>query len=118
MKARLRSVFSSDVDDLDNWRPPESDFSLVIRLLVGPDTGPGEESFDLTLCTGGWLAAQASAAGCYEPRHHLIVDRFDWRRIRGYIVRRVEGCDGQDWNEVAEKVSRFAYWEFEDFHEN
>lgn len=114
MKAKLNLIWSSDVDFLETWTPP-GDFSVVLRLEVGPDEGQGEESFDLTVCTGGWLARQAREAGMIDGRHHLIVATFDWARIRSYIQERVDACTGDSWDEIATQLSRFAHWEFEDY---
>ena len=114
MKAVLRIVESYDVSDMATWQPDTLDFGLMVRLLVGPADGPGEESFDLMVCTGGWLAAQA-ASGPFDARHHTVVDSFDWPALRGYFQQQVEACVGEDWTEVAEKLSRIGYWEFEDY---
>ena len=87
----------------------------MVRLLVGPADGPGEESFDLVVCTGGWLAQQAARSGPVDARHHTVVDAFEWPVIRSYLERQVEACEGRDWAEVAAKLSRIGHWEFEDY---
>jgi hypothetical protein len=114
MKLALRSIHSADVDHLDLWTP-SNDFGVDVRLTVGPQGGPGEESFDLTVCTGGWLAAQAREHGCIEGTHHLVVDHYDWSVIRTYIASRVDRCEGATWREAAEQLAKFAHWEFEDY---
>jgi len=106
---------SFDVDDLETWKPVADDFAIPVRLLVGPLGGPGEESFDLVVCTGGWLAAQAARESVFDARHHLVVAGFDWSAIKAYLERRVASCEGQDWNDVAAQLSRRGYWEFEDY---
>jgi hypothetical protein len=83
--------------------------------MVGPAGDVGEESFDLTVCTGGWLAERAADVGVVDPRHHLVVDRFHWPTIRRYLDDRVGSCSGKTWDEIAKQVGRFAYWEFEDY---
>jgi hypothetical protein len=83
--------------------------------MVGPVGADGEESFDLTICTGGWLAARAAAAGLVDARHHLVVDGFDWPTIMRYLDGKVRSCSGKTWDEVAQRIGRFAYWEFEDY---
>lgn len=45
-------------------------FSLHVRMIVGPSDSPGEESFDVTVCTPEWLAeACRKAGGIYNARH-------------------------------------------------
>jgi hypothetical protein len=104
-----------DADSLSAWRPESADFSLAVRLMVGPVGADGEESFDLTVCTGGWLAAKATTVGVLDARHHLVVDRFHWPTIRQYLDGRIRSCSGKTWDEVTEQIGRFAYWEFEDY---
>ena len=118
MRAEVFSISSTDAEFLEKWHPTEPEFSLPLRLIVGPEGSDGEESFDLTVCTGGWLEARSRAMGIVDGRHHLVVSQFNWLAIRDYIERRVRDCQGETWNDVAQLLSRFAYWEFEDYRPN
>lgn len=115
MRARLHSIFSSDVDHLEAWSPPSPDFAVTLRLMVGPDAGEGEESFDVTVCSASWLDRRAAREGIVDVRHHIVVESFHWLTLRSYFQRKVEACSGASWNEVAGQLGRFAYWEFEDY---
>lgn len=117
MRAALRSLSSFDVDDLSTWVPDSDDWAIGIRILAGPDNGPGEESFDLVACSPSWLAAQARQNGVVDARHHLVLCGFDWPLLSSYIERRVQQCEGATWNDIAERLSRLGYWEFEDYRE-
>ena len=50
-----------------------------------------------------------------DVRHHLLMESFDWPTLSSYIKRRVHECEGATWREVAEKLARLGYWEFEDY---
>jgi hypothetical protein len=117
MKAALRHILSLDVPDLAAWTPPAADFAIGVRLLVGPVGAEGEESFDLTVCSPGWLAAQVRDGSIYDGRHHLVVENFDYALLESYLQRRVEACRGSSWDEVARQLARLGYWEFEDYRE-
>ena len=117
MRAAIRSLMSLDVDDLNRWAPESDGWALAVRILAGPDDGPGEESFDLTVCSLDWLAERVSRDGVFDGRHHLIVEQYDWPRIEAHLRGRVAACEGADWDEVATRIARFAYWEFEDYVE-
>ncbi len=117
MKAALRHIMSFDVPDLAAWTPPTADFAIGIRLLVGPDGEEGEESFDLTVCSPGWLVARVRDECVVDARHHLVVENFDYRLLAGYLERRVEACRGSSWDDVAQQLARLGYWEFEDYRE-
>lgn len=55
MRAVLRSAHSADVD-LATYVPADpADDGVWVRLIVGPAGGPGEESFDVLVCTPLWL---------------------------------------------------------------
>ena len=92
-------------------------FAVTALMLVGPEDGPGEETYELTVCTPEWLAKAARRArGIYEPRHHVVVnlETFERESLQAWLAYRVQGCEADTWSEVAERVSRFAYWEFEE----
>jgi hypothetical protein len=115
MRARLHSIFSPDVDRLGDWAPASPGFAVTVRLMIGPDPGEGEESFDVTICNATWLAGRAAREGVVDVRHHVVVESFDWSKLRSYFERQVRACSGTSWDEVAERLARFAYWEFEDY---
>lgn len=115
MRAAIRSLMSLDVDNLADWAPAGEAWALGLRILAGPDDGPGEESFDLTLCSLAWLTERVRRDGVFDGRHHLTVEWYDWPTLRDYIERRVGQCEGATWRDVAEKLARLGFWEFEDY---
>lgn len=104
---------SLDVDDLADWVPLRENWVLGLRILAGPADGPGEESFDLTVCNVGWLA-ELSRRGHRRPSSlgrrvfRLAGPARTRRAVRGAVR-------GSDMAEVAEKLARLGYWEFEDY---
>ena len=53
MRAALRGFYSSDIPELDTYRPEDSEcFELQVTAFIGPtDEGHGEEMFDFRVCT-------------------------------------------------------------------
>ena len=51
-------------------------------------------------------------------RHYLITNSFDAAQIRALITKLIQRFQGSNWPEVAQKVARFGYWEFEDLRES
>lgn len=116
MHAVIRAIWSPDVEDLENWRPPEPDeFCILVQMLIGPAEGEGEESFDFTVCTPRWLTSKVTDRPMFL-RHHLLVSRYDFSEIRAALGRLVTSCSGRDWNELASKLARYGQWEFEDYN--
>jgi hypothetical protein len=115
VRASVRWLGSLDIDDLAAWSPERDSWELGLRILAGPEGGPGEESFDVMVCSIGWLAERLRRDAVVDGRHRLFVERFDWPVLRANIERRVRECEGPTWTDVAEKLARLGYWEFEDY---
>lgn len=117
LRAEVKGIFSTELDDLKHFVPMERDFGILFRVMVGPEGMNGEESFDITVCTPGWFRQKYEFSDVVVVRHHLIVFEYDYDRIVNKIKSIIERCEGSSWNEVAEKVARYGYWEFEDYTE-
>ncbi len=115
MQAVLRS-FALDPEPI-SLPADVAEFRMNARLIVGPADGPGEESFDVTVCSPQWLGqACRVSGGIYDARHHVVVDvgRFDQRALKEWFAARVRRLEGGDWGQIAERLGRLGYWEFED----
>jgi len=115
VQAVIRHVNTPDIDP-DTYVPEDpANFMFLVQLIAGPLGEPGEESFQFEVCTPGWVAARVREGGPLNGRHLVIVDAFHWPTIRAYFERLVDRCAGATWREVAEKLSRYGHWEFEDY---
>jgi hypothetical protein len=107
---------TSDHNDLESVTPIEPTYvGESIRVLAGPVGEPGEESFDLLVCTPAWLANEVSFTGHIVGRHHLIIERWEAARVREVVSNLFTREQGKDWHELALRLSRLGHWEFEDF---
>ncbi len=96
-----------------------ADFAFLARMYVGPSDGPGEESFDVEVCSPERLAARVADEGFVDGRHIVIttLDAYSEAGLRSFLVRRVGNVSGERWRDVAEKLARLGHWEFEDYRE-
>jgi hypothetical protein len=125
MHAVLRALESSDVgaDPLEDYEPPEpAHFSLVLAAHIGADDGPGQDLFYVTVCSPSWLAEEAEAQnehgkGFRFLRHHLLVNRWNLELVHRAVEDLCRNTSGQDWSEVANKLSRYFAWEYEDYRD-
>jgi Immunity protein 8 len=117
MIAELKSLHSPDVADLHDWTPDSKKFAILLQIMAGPEGAPGEESFDVTLCSSTWVSARAEEVKLLEGRYLLIVPEYDSDLIYDCLSRRVSSCEGESWQEVARKLSQLGRWEFEDYHD-
>ena len=119
MNAEIKHIYSLDIDDLQRYSPDEPDcFGFNLRLIAGPKGQPGEESFDIQVCTPQWLLRNFSREEVIIGRHFLIVFEYNFSHIRRKIEEFCERCTGNTWDDVASKLSRLGYWEFEDYKIN
>jgi len=115
LKAAVRTAYSSDVD-VDTYLPEQpKDDGVWIRLMVGPADGPGEESFDVLVCTPLWLRRRIGAEGPQVGRHRLIVDPLDLEQAVGFLRSQIEAIEAPTWTALAEQIARLGHWEFEDY---
>jgi hypothetical protein len=115
VRAVVRRFHSPDAD-LDRYVPDDpEDVGLLVQLMVGPAGKPGEESFDLVVCTPRRLDRWVREDGPLIGRHHLVVERGDAARIRLFLTEAVESEEALTWPELATKIGRIGKWEFEDY---
>lgn len=74
-----------------------------------------EESFDVLVCTPTWLARVVATEGPQVGRHRLIVEKLNLHEAKLFLLRQVERLEAPTWPELAAKLSRLGYWEFEDY---
>jgi hypothetical protein len=91
-------------------------FAVDLVAFIGPEAGRGAEQFGFTLCTPSWFAENVSAPkGYWFPRHQLIVEAWDEGLVRRALHDLCVRTEGEDWGEIAIKLSRYGHWEFEDY---
>jgi hypothetical protein len=92
-------------------------FVFGVQLLVGPADGPGEESFELTVCSPEWLAERCRSGGPVNGLHHVIVgwDTCDERVLRSWLEARVHAVEAATWAGVAGQLRFLGGWEFENY---
>jgi hypothetical protein len=120
VRAELRgSLYNPDSpeEDLKNFRPADGKFfGFEVAAFVGPaDEALGEDLFHLYVCTARWLEEHPPPKGFEFLRHHLLLTKWDYNVLVRAISDLCRHAEGQDWNEIATKLSRFGRWEYEDY---
>jgi hypothetical protein len=116
MRAVLRRLHSPDIYDLATFTPRKPDnFGLLLQILVGPENGAGEESFDVFVCTPRWLLENHRDEDIVMGRHTLIMFGYDSDRLQRMIRERVPEARGTSCQDVVVKLGRLGRWEFEDY---
>ena len=111
-------MFGIDVD-IDTYRSvDETDDGVWIRMLVGPDEGIGEESFDVLVCTPQWLTRMIDEDGMSFVRHTLLMSKLDLPRAAQRLKHEVPRSEAKDWPGLMLHLVQVDYWEFQDYHGN
>ncbi|MCK2222051.1 Imm8 family immunity protein (plasmid) [Actinomadura sp. ATCC 31491] len=58
MKAAIRHLHTPDIAPGTYVPDDPQRFMFLVQMIAGPDDGPGDESFDFTVCTPQWLQDQ------------------------------------------------------------
>lgn len=95
MHAELRRLHSPDIENLENFAPKEEDnFGFLLQMMVGPSDSASEESFDIQVCTPGWLARRYKSVGIVPLRHHLLVFGYDYSLLVTTLRKLLDSCRG------------------------
>lgn len=111
MKAELRYLHSPDLEE-PSLPPDPRNCSVAIQALIGPDDGPGEESFQFEVITRHHLN---QSSGTRWGRGLLILDSFDWNVVRDLLRARLAIATGETWHDVAVQLNKELLWEFDDY---
>jgi hypothetical protein len=118
MRAELRSLDSADAPGgLSSFAPADPErVSIAVAATIGPAGGEGGDLFYFNIVTAAWLAEHPSEKG-FEFMRDLLVTRWDYATVNRAISDLCFHTEGEDWSEIATKLSRSAHWEFEDYRE-
>lgn len=113
MKAILKSISNDYFHLVDFYPENEREFSLQLILRIGAEDSSGADNFDLRICTPEWLCKHHWLPELM--RHTLLVRKYDLDEVRKTITDYIDQCEGNDWMEIAQKLSRVFAWEYEDY---
>jgi len=117
MRAELKGFHSPDILDLERFNPLEKDhFCFYLEFSAGPKNGIGHEQFGITVCTPRWLIDNKNENEVIFGKDHLIVFEYNYKKICDTIKNYVENLEETIWEDLAQKISKIAYWEFDNYH--
>ncbi|MDH3001565.1 hypothetical protein A1D23_13320 [Chelonobacter oris] len=115
MKAKLKLI--SDLFgefEPAEYSPKEIDiFHVSLLLGIGANENDSIDYFDVFVCTPKWIDLNER-----KPillRNTIVVEDYNFKEIIRYINSFIDSCDGNDWEEIAHKLSKLFRWEFDDY---
>lgn len=118
MKACVKGIDLNSHVGFEEYCPEDGEyFGLWVTITIGPDDEEGGHLYQMLVCTPKWLRNEflPQHGGCAWGRHMLIISHYDRELIKSEIKHYVENCTGDNFWEMAQKVARVAFWEFEDY---
>lgn len=120
MRAVIRWIDLTDHQNWSYWPDDTENFCVAVQALIGPEDGLGEEIFQFEACSPKWFAENRVchpifASSPVFARHIVFMNEYDEDELKKSVSVLVEKTTGKSWHEVAEKLSRYMHWEFEDY---
>jgi len=107
----IHGYFSSDFDPIDKWIPNDvSRVSIFIDVYLGPDIKPSGEYFTINVVTNKMFEC-----GVTVNKYQCVLDQYDWDSVKKWVGEVTAKCDGNNWAEMADKLSHFMLWEFQSY---
>ncbi|MES0870868.1 Imm8 family immunity protein [Pseudovibrio sp. SCP19] len=114
MKAEVKCFCMVGQEWSAYWPEDVTDFHFAADATIGIKGGKGGDIFSFEVCTPKWFARERGTAASFM-RHIIFVNEYDETQIQKLVVDLVENTIGQDWEEIARVLSRYMFWEFEDY---
>jgi len=116
MRATIKSYDSDEIDDFRTYYPEDpAVFAFSLTLAIGPVGAAGADNFAIKVVTPEFLRLQYPGDKCYLLRHYLLVKEYDWASISALLTKYVNSLEAETWEQLAQKISQVARWEFEDY---
>ncbi|MFK7873472.1 MAG: Imm8 family immunity protein [Oligoflexales bacterium] len=115
MGAIVNGYMTSDGDKLEEFFPGDMEsFEVPVEAYIGMQGSEGFDNFVFTVVTPRKLEEKYGNNDAVFLRHFLLVKEWNANLIKNRIEKLVSSVSGKDWQEIANKLSRYGYWEFED----
>lgn len=116
MRASVR-YFSMVGGELSEYWPDDvTDFCIGVDATIGPENGIGGEIFSFEVCSPKWFAANRADSPVFA-RHVIFLNEYDEKSFQGIVEKLVQETSGENWSEIVAQLSRYMFWEFEDYQD-
>ncbi len=117
MKATIREITLTNGEPIASFAPRQSEFETTVQLIIGPEHGPGEELFDVTVCSAAAYLKKMNVKGYAWSHAILAVDQFEPGLITRALKELVGSVEGSEWNALVQQLRKFLRWEFDEFNQ-
>lgn len=109
MKAVIVSYDCTDHDPINKWVPQDPlNVDFWMNFTIGPDKTAGD-NFQVRVIT------QKNVSAIKNIEHHIVLASYSWPSVMESVEFILENNQGHDWSEIANKLSKVMYWEFDNY---
>ncbi len=113
VKPRLKRIDTNTSVSFESFAPEDPDcFGIWLNASIWSGDSDGADDFQIFVCNRAWLARQREAKG---KRYILLDQPYRPSVVVDALEAYLKECSGDNWPEVAAKVSKIGVWEFESY---
>jgi hypothetical protein len=112
----VKDWFSPDLpEEVWKWQPQSlDDVYYYLEMTIGREDSPGGDLFGLMVVSP--QARRACPSSSRPNRRWLFVTtEYSWQVVVDHVNKVLDTCEGETWRDVSRKLSRYFYWEYEDY---
>lgn len=111
---QLKGFDCIDHDPIEEWMPSsDSDAYYPLCLHIGP---PDEEVADLFYVDVATpQAINAHNLGRRLKQKGIVVNPYSWESVLAKVQATIECCEGENWSQQSELLSKHFNWEYENY---
>lgn len=113
--AELKALTSTEFEIASEYPEDPACFDVRVDAAIGMVGSEGGDLFAFSVCTPAWLQREALAGRVVWGHHRLVVGEWNVDHVRSAIAQLCRRTSGESWQQIAQKLSAFGAWEFDDY---
>ncbi|MCE2570946.1 Imm8 family immunity protein [Motilimonas eburnea] len=110
MKPEIKCFDCTDFDPIETYHFDDlNDVDYWINFTIGPTGFDGGDYFQVRVTTFSNVGLKESIQYC------ILLEHYSFSQVLARVNKILSQCEGQDWHEVATKISEYMRWEFHDY---
>lgn len=110
-KPVIHGFYCSDHDPIEKWIPSDiTSIDFWMDIYLGPDNNPSGEYFSVHVMSTKNIR---NIRNFKNKKYILEIQEYSWGNIINKIDAILDNCNGNNWQEMTEKLRKYFYWEYE-----